>query len=171
MSVVAQHEELLQGGLGKLRGHKVKILVDLNVKPRFRIARTNPHAFRAKVKDELECLVKEGILESVQFSEWAAPTVLVLKSDKSSIRICWDLHLTMNPVFKLNRYQIFKVEDLFAAPGGGKLFSKVNLSQVYQQLPLNNESKQYVVINTHKGLFRYTRLPFGISSAPGIFNG
>ena len=28
---------------------------------------------------------------------------------------------------------------------------------------------QYVVINTHKGLFRYSRLPFGVSSAPGIF--
>ena len=25
------------------------------------------------------------------------------------------------------------------------------------------------LINTHKGLFRYNRLPFGINSAPGIF--
>ena len=40
---------------------------------------------------------------------------------------------------------------------------------MYQQLPLDEESKQYVVINTHKALFRYTCLPFGISSAPGIF--
>ena len=30
-------------------------------------------------------------------------------------------------------------------------------------------SRQYVVINTHKGPFRYTRLPYGISSRPGIF--
>ena len=28
---------------------------------------------------------------------------------------------------------------------------------------------KYVVVNTHRGLFRYTRLPFGVSSAPGIF--
>jgi len=51
----------------------------------------------------------------------------------------------------------------------GKYFTKLDLSQAYQQLPLDEESRSFVVINTHKGLFRYTRLPFGISSAPGIF--
>ena len=43
------------------------------------------------------------------------------------------------------------------------------MSQPYQQIPLDQESKKYVVINTHRELFQYTRLPFGISSAPGIF--
>ena len=43
------------------------------------------------------------------------------------------------------------------------------MSQAYQQLLLDESSRQYVVINTHKGLFRYSRLPFGVSSAPGIF--
>jgi hypothetical protein len=37
------------------------------------------------------------------------------------------------------------------------------------QVPLDEQSQQYVTINTHKGLFRYTRLPFGIASAPSIF--
>ncbi len=36
-------------------------------------------------------------------------------------------------------------------------------------MELVETSRSYVVINTHKGLFRYNRLPFGISSAPGIF--
>ena len=43
------------------------------------------------------------------------------------------------------------------------------MSQAYLQLILSEESKQYVVINMHKGLFQYNRLPFGIASAPGIF--
>jgi len=43
------------------------------------------------------------------------------------------------------------------------------MSQTYQQLLLDDESKQYTTINTHKGLFQYNRLPYGISSAPGIF--
>ena len=37
------------------------------------------------------------------------------------------------------------------------------------QIPLDEASKQYVTINTHKGLFRYKRLPFGVSTAPSIF--
>ena len=48
------------------------------------------------------------------------------------------------------------------------MFSKVALSQAYQQPPLDKELKKLVVINTQKG-FQYTRLPFGISLAPGIF--
>ena len=92
-----------------------------------------------------------------------------MKQDKKHVRICGDFKQTLNPVSKLDRYPIPKVEDLFAKLAGGQKFTKLDLSQAYQQLPLDEESKQYVVINTHKGLYRYTRLPYGISSAPGIF--
>ena len=85
------------------------------------------------------------------------------------MRICGDFSVTVNPVSKLDRYPIPKIEDLFARLRNGKFYSKIDLSYAYQQLLLDDESKKYVVVNTHKGLFRYTHLPFGISSAPGIF--
>ena len=43
------------------------------------------------------------------------------------------------------------------------------MRQAYQQIELDEESKQFVVVNTHKGLFRYNRLPFRVSAAPAIF--
>ena len=49
------------------------------------------------------------------------------------------------------------------------MFSKLDLSQPYQQLPLDPDSKKFTTINTHKGLFQFDRLPFGISTAPSIF--
>ena len=49
------------------------------------------------------------------------------------------------------------------------MFTKIDLSQAHQQLILDDESRKLCVINTHKGLYRYTRLPFGVASAPGIF--
>ena len=76
---------------------------------------------------------------------------------------------TVNSVCKLNHYLIPKIEDLSVTLRGGKVFSKLDLSQVYKQVSLDEESKKFVVINTQKGLFRYTRLPYGVSSAPGIF--
>ena len=45
----------------------------------------------------------------------------------------------------------------------------MDLLHAYQQLQLDDQSKDYVVINTHEGLFRYARLPFGVASAPAIF--
>ena len=93
----------------------------------------------------------------------------VIKSDKKSVRICGDFRVTVNPVSRPNRYPIPKIEDVFATLKGGKLFTKIDLSQAYQQLILDEESRKLCVINTHKGLYRYTRLPFGVASAPGIF--
>ena len=75
----------------------------------------------------------------------------------------------MNKASKLDNYPIPKIEDLCATLAHGTSFTKLDMSQAYQQIMLDDDSKKYVVINTHRGLFCYNRLPFGISSAPGIF--
>ena len=92
------------------------------------------------VEKELSRLVEEGTLEPVQFASWVAPIVPVLKSDKSSARICGDFKQTVNPVSKLDRHPIPKIEDLFSTPSKGKAFSKLDLSQLYQQLPLESNT-------------------------------
>ena len=52
---------------------------------------------------------------------------------------------------------------------GGEKFTKLDLKQAYQQLVLNENSRQVLAINTHKGLLRPTRKQFGLHSASGIF--
>ena len=104
------------------------------------------------MEEELDRLVAEGPLKPVEYSDWAAPIIAVVKSDKKSVRICGDFKVTVNPVSKLHRYPIPKIEDLFAMLDGGKLFTKLDLSQTYQQLNLDANSHKYLVINTHKGL-------------------
>ena len=66
---------------------------------------------RVGVEEEL---VKEGTLEPIEHSDWAAPIVPVLKSDRKTVRVCGDFRLTVNPVSKLDQYPIPRVEDLFA---------------------------------------------------------
>ena len=169
LSAMLQRHPQVFEGLGTLKGFKAKICVDPSSTPHFCKARPVPYAMRAMVEEELDRLVQLKILEPVQFADWAAPIVLVLKSDKKSLRICGDFKMTVNLASKLDAYPIPKIEDLFARLSGGVCFSKLDLSQAYQQLELEEDSKQFVVINTHRGLFRYNRLPFGISSALGIF--
>ena len=92
----------------------------------------------------------------------------VIKQD-GSVRVCGDYKVTVNQVSKLDNYPIPKTDDLLTVMGGSEKFTKLDLSQAYQQLLLDDESKKFTTINTHKGLYQYNRLPFGISSAPGIF--
>ena len=155
--------------LGTMVGQKATIDITPEARPRFHKARTVPYAYRQSVEEELDRLVAEGILEPIDSSDWAAPIVPVIKSDKKSVRICGDFRVTVNPVSRLNHYPIPKIEDLFATLKGGKLFTEIDLSQAYQQLILDEESRKLCVINTHKGLYRYTRFTFGVASAPGIF--
>ena len=60
-----------------MKGFKAKFYVDETVPPKFCKARSVPYAMRTKVEKELERLTKEGIIEPVQYAEWAAPIVPV----------------------------------------------------------------------------------------------
>ena len=155
-ALLDQHRDVFQEGLGTFKGRKARIEVEPEAKPHYCKAQTVPFTLRSKVEDELECLVTEGTLERVTHSEWATPLIAVLKADKKSVRLCGDFKVTVNPVAKLDRYPVPKVEDLFATLSGGKLFTKLDLRHAYQQLLLDDESKKYVVVNTTKGLFQYT---------------
>ena len=58
---------------------------------------------------------------------------------------------------------------MISSLAGGKSFTKMDLSHAYQLVKLDLQSQLYTTINTHKGLYAYRRLPFGINSAPSIF--
>ena len=75
----------------------------------------------------------------------------------------------MNGALEVDKYPLPKPEDLFASLAGGKKFSKIDLTSAYQQLRLEEDCQELTTINTHKGLYKYTRLPFGVSSAPAVF--
>jgi hypothetical protein len=166
--ILRKHSSVFKSGLGCLQGAKVKLHVKSDVLPKFYKARPVPLALKKKVEDELDRLQGEGIISPVQFSKWAAPIVPVMKRDQS-VRICGDFRITANVACQVDSYPLPRIEELLANLAGGKCFSKLDMSQAYLQLPLEDESAELVTVNTHKGLFRYNRLPFGVASALCIF--
>ena len=80
-----------------------------------------------------------------------------------------DYKLTVNSAATVDSYPLPRIYDVLVSMTGAKVFSKLDLSHAYLQLQLEEESKKLVTISTHKGLFRYNRLPFGVAAAPAIF--
>lgn len=162
------NSEVFKSGVGTLNGVKVHLHTISAAHPVYHRARSVPLAHRKKVELELNRLQVEGIIEPVQFSNWVSPIVPVIKRD-GSVRICGDYKLSVNKASIPDKYPLPRVEDLFSSLTGGKKFTKLDLAEAYQQLLLDDESKSLVTINTHKGLYQYNRLPFGVTAAPSIF--
>ncbi|KAI2647716.1 hypothetical protein H4Q32_024734 [Labeo rohita] len=109
-----------------------------------------PYALREAVEKELDGLEKAGIVSKIDRSDWAAPIVVVPKSDKS-IRICGDYKVTINRNLEEETYPLPNTEDLFVKLAGE--LSKLDLAHAYQKLKLDQNSEKYLTINTHRGLY------------------
>ena len=163
--VLMKYADIFADELGTMQPFRVTLQVREDAKPRFCKARLVPFATKEAIDVELDRLESCGILEKVDYSLWAAPIVAVTKKD-GKIRICGDYKVTVNQSLEVDQYPLPKPDELFASLAGGQKFTKLDLSQAYQQLLLDAESRQYVTINTHRGLYH---LPFRIASAPAIF--
>ena len=85
------------------------------------------------------------------------------------VRLCGDYKVTLNQVLNVEQYPLPNPDDLFATLARGDKFTVLDLTQAYQQLLLDDNSRQYVTVNTRRWQYRYTRLPYGVASAPAIF--
>ncbi|GBP96484.1 hypothetical protein EVAR_62051_1 [Eumeta japonica] len=123
---------------------------------------------KPKVDEALDKLLETSILKNVNHSDYATPITPLLKSD-GTVRVCGDYNVTLNKVLHIDRYPLPRIEELFARLHGGKKFSKLDLSIAHMQLELTEALQPLTCINTHRGLFQFTRLVFELSSAPAIF--
>ena len=146
----------------------VKLNVLPNAKPVFSKSRSVPVRMKELVKLELNRLVESGKISKVFSSEWASPTVNVLKSD-GSVRICGDFSATVNQFLDPVNSTLPSIDEIIANIGNASVFSKIDLANAFLQLPLEDDSKIFTTINTSEGLFRFNYLPFGLSSSPGTF--
>ena len=145
--ILKRHESHFRPELRLARNIDAKLYLEPDAIPRFCNARPVPYALHEKVENELNRLQADGIIEPVQFAEWAAPIVPVLKPDGTT-RICRDYKLTVNKEAKLDAYSLSRIEDLFARLAGGKKFTKLDIAHTYQRIPLDEDSRSSVIRST-----------------------
>ncbi|XP_064478224.1 uncharacterized protein K02A2.6-like [Ornithodoros turicata] len=163
-----KYQDVFSESLGQITEEEASLFLKEGTTPRFMKARTVPLALRPAVEKEIKKLVEMGIWKPVDTSEYGTPIVPVVKKD-CTVRLCGDYKVTLNPYSNVDNYPLPRVDEVLSALACGQFYSKIDLSRAYQQVLMSPTSRRYLTVNTHKGLFEVNRLPFGIASAPALF--
>ncbi|KAK7093228.1 hypothetical protein V1264_007018 [Littorina saxatilis] len=131
-------------------------------------ARRVPIPLLGKVEKELKRMKDNGVIEEVKEpTEWVSPMVPVVKPS-GDVRICVDLK-KLNQNVERERYMIPTVEETIQRLEGSKVFSRLDARSGFWQIPLHEDSAKLTTFITPFGRYYMKRVPFGISSAPEIF--
>ena len=155
-------------GLGKLQ-EEHHITLRQEVQPVcLYTARRVPHPLLPQVKKELEAMVEQQVISPVTGpTSWCSGMVPVPKLN-GRIRICIDLTL-LNRAVRREVHPMRSVDENLAKLGGSVIYSKLDGNSGFWQIPLDDESKLLTTFISPFGRFCFNRLPFGISSAPEIY--
>ena len=155
-------------GLGKLEGdYKIELRDDAEP---FSLSTPRRVAIPLlkSVQRELDRMEKMGVIAKVnQPTEWCSGMVVVPKAN-SKVRICVDL-TRLNQSVKRERHPLPAVDQTLAQLAGAKVFTKLDANSGFWQIPLSPASALLTTFITHSGRYHFRRLPFGISSAPELF--
>ena len=145
-----------------------EIPLRLNASPVAVPPRKTPIAYEELVEHKLNDLLKRGIIEKPEsFSPWQSALVPVPKGN-GDIRLCVDLREVNKAVLR-QPLPFPTWEELSVKFFGARYFSKIDIQDAFHQITLDPKSREITTFVTHKGTFRYTRLPFGIANAPELF--
>lgn len=160
----------LFGGLGKVKDVSHRIKIKSNAEPfAVNAPRRVPLPLMEKTKTELDQMEKKGVIEKIEKpTEWCAPMVVVGKAN-GKVRICTDFTELNKSVIR-ERQMLPSVDETLAQLKQSKFFSKLDCSNGFWQIELDERCQHLTTFITPFGRYKYNRLPFGITSAPEVFS-
>lgn len=155
-------------GLGCITGVSHKIQIKEDAIPVVHPPRRVPVALREPLKQELERMEKLDVIQRVQEpTEWVNSLVIVRKKN-NKLRVCMDPS-NLNKAIKREHYPMKTVEEVVSRIPNAKIFSVLDANHGFWQLKLDTTSQQLCTMNTPFGRYSFKRLPFGVASAPEVF--
>ena len=153
--------------MGKYNKSKFTLeLINPNFSPIFckpyPIAQTHMEVFHL----ELQHLINKGVLEHAP-SEWAFPTFIIPIKDG---RVRWVSDFRkLNKLLKRPRYFLPSISEIMQRRKGFKFITKIDIAMGFSTFEIDAPSQQLCIISTPYGLYKYKRLPMGITNSPDLF--
>ncbi len=153
-----------QNGRTNMMRHQIKLIPESKPinSPPYRYA----PAKRQVIEQNLKEMKEEGIIVPSK-SPWASPVVLAPKKD-GTIRFCVD-YRKLNSITIRDAYPIPRIDDTLDALQEAKFVSTLDLRSGYWQVEMEKESKEKTAFITHKGLYEFNVMPYGLTNAPATF--
>ena len=164
--VLLKYPRLFSGHLRKFPDYQVHLELNEGAVPHRSRAYAVPHTHKSLFKDELERLCKEDVVEKASRAEWIAGTFIVPKKN-NQIRWVTDFR-GLNKYLRRRVYPMPKIMDILSRRSGYKYLTKLDLSMHYYSFELDEKSRELTTFATPHGLYRYKRLPQGLSQSPDI---
>lgn len=152
----------------KMKGIKLCISIDKSISPVCQHARRPPLALMDKIEEKLNSLLMSDIIERVEeYSQWVSPLVTIVK-DNGDLRLCVDMRRA-NQAIHRESHLMPTFEDFLPRLKKARIFSRLDVKDAFHQVELDESCRYITTFITHKGVFRYKRLLFGISCASEMY--
>ena len=125
-----------------------------------------PMALVHEEREAIENLKRQGVIRESN-SPWASPILLVRKKN-GKIRPCVD-YRRVNSLTCKDAYPIPRIQDCLDAMAGSVMFSTLDMTSGYHQIPIKEGDIPKTAFVTRQGLYEFTTMPFGLTNAPATF--
>ncbi|GFV68577.1 retrovirus-related Pol polyprotein from transposon 412 [Trichonephila clavipes] len=121
---------------------------------------------RQEVNKQIEEWLNEGIIRPSS-SEYTSPIVMVKKKDGSS-RMCID-YRKLNQKLVKDKFPLPLIEDVLDTLQEEKVYSTLDLRNGFFHVDVDEDCRKYTSFNVPDGQFEFNKVPFGLSTSPGVF--
>ena len=111
---------------------------------------------------------KRGVIKKCTEPTTWEHSLVVAKKKNNKLGVCLDPS-DLNRAVMREHFPMQTVEDVIIRMPNAKVFSVLDPNHGFWQVKLAKDSSKLATFNTPFGRYSYTRLPFGIASAPEVF--
>jgi hypothetical protein len=159
--VVSKYQPYLTSKSGRCNKFQYRLTVEGNL-PNSASTRSIPFAVRNQVKEQIQEMIEDGILEE-SYSDFVNPLTIVTRPNKR-IRVCVDAR-KVNKQVVVDKATSLPVRELLQKFYGARYISSIDLSKAFLQVPLEESSRKYTAFRYKNQVYQFTVIPYGFKNS------